>query len=76
MGVLACDRKGCDNIMCDNYSPEYGYICWECLRELSERAVDEGTVNIYKFMATTRESVGSAATVDDLANIFKDRHKD
>ena len=76
MGVLACDRKGCDNIMCDNYSSEHGYICWECLRELRERAVGDGTVDVYKFMATARAAADSVATVDDLDDIFKDRHKD
>jgi len=34
MGVLSCDRNGCDRIMCDRYSSEYGYICWECFDEL------------------------------------------
>jgi len=35
MGVLACDREGCDNIMCDHYSPKFGYICYSCLQELT-----------------------------------------
>lgn len=34
MGVLACDRTSCENIMCDKYSPIFGYICWECYNEL------------------------------------------
>lgn len=34
MGVLACDRNECENIMCDRYSREYGYICNECFVEL------------------------------------------
>jgi len=34
MGVLACDRKGCDNIMCGRYNDELGYICDECYAEL------------------------------------------
>ena len=36
MGVLACDRNRCENIMCDYYSPIYGYICNECFEELME----------------------------------------
>ena len=36
MGVLACNRRGCENIMCDHYSHEFGYICYECLSELKE----------------------------------------
>ena len=34
MGVLACDRNGCKNIMCDRLSENYGYICHECFDEL------------------------------------------
>lgn len=34
MGVLACDRNGCSNIMCDRHSYEYGYLCNECFDEL------------------------------------------
>ena len=34
MGVMACDRKDCENIMCDRYSHTYGYICDECFDEL------------------------------------------
>lgn len=30
MGVMACNRKGCENIMCDTYTEEAGYICNDC----------------------------------------------
>lgn len=46
MGVLACDRRGCDNIMSDNYSHEYGYLCNSCLSDL----VEAGPVNIEEWM--------------------------
>lgn len=36
MSVLACNRNGCDNIMCDRYSHKYGYICDECYDEMVE----------------------------------------
>jgi hypothetical protein len=73
MGVLACDRKGCERIMCDYYSPEHGYICWECIQELKERAIGDGTVDVYKFMATAKGSADRAATVEDIDDIFRDR---
>ena len=38
MSVLSCNRNGCDNVMCDRYSPTHGYICDECFKEL----VDSG----------------------------------
>jgi hypothetical protein len=47
MGVLACDRKNCDRIMCDRYSIEYGYICDTCFDEL----VDSGK-DVAEFMDT------------------------
>ena len=39
MGVLECDRKECDNIMCDRYSRDYGYICSDCFEELVIKAI-------------------------------------
>jgi hypothetical protein len=34
MGVMECNRNGCDNITCEHYSREYGYICDDCFEEL------------------------------------------
>ena len=38
MGVLACDRNGCEHIMCDiiitTQNCQY-YICHDCLQELT-----------------------------------------
>ena len=49
MGVLNCDRKGCDNVMCDRLSYEFGYICDRCFDELCEI----GNVHdVVGFMAT------------------------
>lgn len=50
MSVLACDRTGCSNIMCDRLSHTYGYICWECFDEL----VESDTSNIFEFMASDK----------------------
>ena len=33
MGVMACDRKGCDNIMCSTYIDSFGYMCEACKRD-------------------------------------------
>lgn len=47
MSVLACSRRGCDSVMCDLHSYDYGYICHSCFSEL----VDSGaTTNIKEFM--------------------------
>ncbi len=49
MGVLTCNRKGCDHIMCDFYSYKFGYICGDCLIELRDSGLDTAT-----FMATEK----------------------
>ena len=30
---MTCSRLNCENIMCDTYIPEIGYICNECKEE-------------------------------------------
>ncbi|MDB4461489.1 hypothetical protein N9043_00915 [bacterium] len=36
---MQCNRNNCENVMCDNYSSDYGYICRECLNELCDSAL-------------------------------------
>ncbi len=52
MGVMACYRTGCKNILCDRYSSEYGYICNYCFEELCE----SGTLDIQNFMHNVKPS--------------------
>lgn len=33
MGVMQCHRKDCENIMCDLYIEDIGYVCYECQSE-------------------------------------------
>jgi hypothetical protein len=47
MGVMSCRRNGCDNIMCNRYSYEYGYICNDCFEELLQ-----SRLSISEFMDT------------------------
>ena len=42
MGVMSCYRKNCDNIMCDIYIPDIGYICYECKNEFKNYLKDDG----------------------------------
>lgn len=49
MGVLACDRQGCENIMADYVSHTFGYLCYECMQEL--KAIS-GSITIRQFMNT------------------------
>lgn len=51
MSVLACDRNGCENIMCDILVLSTYYVCEECAEEfisktiLPDDATDE-TLNV------------------------------
>ena len=47
MGVLQCDRYGCENVMCDRLSHKHGYICNDCFDELVTLGAD---ANIIEFM--------------------------
>ena len=37
MGVMSCNRKSCENIMCDTYISQVGYICNDCQSEFQEQ---------------------------------------
>jgi hypothetical protein len=39
MGVLACSRKHCDQIMCDTYINSIGYLCYKCKAEFKKYAI-------------------------------------
>lgn len=51
MGVMACDRAGCDNVMCDHYSGTFGYICYNCKEELIDT---RGSITIGEFMKSPK----------------------
>lgn len=58
MGVMSCDRLGCDAVMCDKYSEKYGYICTACYYELQN-----SDASIREFMNTEREDI--ALSIDE-----------
>lgn len=70
MSVLACDRSGCPNIMCDRYSYEYGYLCRECFEELV--SLGAGT-DIQTFMGTNSNYSNDSATEAYFNQIFEER---
>lgn len=69
MGVLACDRKGCENIMCDRHSHKYGYICSECFDELKSNK----SMSISEFMASEKDNYAYSERGVKLEDIFKDK---
>ncbi len=52
MGVKACFRKGCDNILCDRLSSVHGYICYECFNELVNLGADTDIINFMNSQKT------------------------
>ena len=55
MGVLACDRKECSNIMCDTYIEEINsYICNECQDEfvtyLNSKSLNKEQMTSYEII--------------------------
>ena len=73
MGVLVCNRKGCENIMCDFYSHTHGYLCWECKEELEE-FTDGG---IGDFMHSEKHSnVKRKDWTDIVSDEFKSRYEE
>ena len=36
MGIMYCSKTDCENILCNYYSTEFGYICNDCLNELKK----------------------------------------
>lgn len=71
MGVLACDRRGCDNIMCDYVSDEHGYLCWECLAELKSKP----HINISTFMQSQKVEQEQTEDWEDIVDKeFKSRY--
>ncbi len=48
MGVLACDRNGCDNIMCDILI-DNRYCCGDCWAEFKEKISGRGRHTVFSF---------------------------
>lgn len=74
MSVLSCRRHRCENIMCDRYSYEFGYICDECFEELKEKCRAIGSVSsniIEEFLDSEKEDSNSNNWIDrELDGIF------
>lgn len=68
MGVLACDRNGCGNIMCGRFSYELQmYICNECFEELVETGA---TTDIESFMNSSKKELLILELEKDMKQCF------
>ncbi len=71
MGVIPCDRDGCESIMVDFYSHEWGRLCRYCLEELSRSGIH---TDIGAFMRTPPDHDGYDRARAYFGSIFLDRH--
>lgn len=46
MGVMTCDRRGCDNIMCDTCVDGSWYVCTYCQKEFEHYLIQEGHTDL------------------------------
>lgn len=83
MGVLPCNRKDCENIMCDTYISDVGYVCWECRNEFYKylekeniNPTTEGQIKreLQKFMATTKDDYKEGETIS-VSDFFSNHTK-
>lgn len=77
MGVMPCYRNNCDNILCDTYIEDIGYICNECQSEFKQYLMDnninliteyEIREELKKFLKTnkiTHQEMNNEISVDD-----------
>lgn len=68
MGVMACDRRDCENIMCDRYAEAYGYICPGCFNEIQAARPDDTG----EFMASRKPDF-QPPFARDYGEIFRDQ---
>lgn len=54
MGIMACSRRGCENVMCNRYSCLHGFICEECFEELVRSGAE---MNVAQFMDTSKKTL-------------------
>ena len=67
MSVKECNRIGCDNIMCDRYSYEYGYLCDDCFNALSNMSPD---TDIREFMGDKTKDFDREESYEKFDAIF------
>lgn len=50
---MECNRKDCDNIMCNEYSEVTGYLCDECKTDLDD-SCPKSVSDVEAFMETPK----------------------
>lgn len=73
MGVLPCRRKDCEEIMCQTYIPQIGYICSSCILEFKNGLESEGIqelpenelVSLLETFLSSRKVSSDIIAIDD-----------
>lgn len=67
---MACSRRGCENIMCSIYSDEYGYICYDCKKELEtlckQYPLSHDLIKNFMNSEKHNQTIDEITTVDDI----------
>ena len=63
-----CSRANCENVSCDRYSRDYGYICDDCFKELTELGVQ---TDIAEFMESYTRLNNKEASLAYFNEIFQ-----
>lgn len=72
MGVLACTRNGCNNVLCDIYIPNVGYICYSCKEEFKHFVkMNNYTINNYNDIVSDLK-----VFIETEKNSYQDYNKD
>lgn len=84
MSVLDCNRKGCENIMCDYSISGIGYVCWECRREFDEWLEKQGKepktegeikTELLAFMATNKKEQFDSDKEMSVSDFFNNNNR-
>jgi len=80
MGVLACDRRGCPRIMCDNTTlggEDVMHICDECLEELRgakyslpEKTTKGEVINFIKTFMDTESGSYTKVNIEEFEDVL------
>ena len=66
MGVMACSRENCENICCENWIKDIGYICKSCLNELKEKHGSNVDFDAFSSSMETPKHKVETYNIDDL----------
>lgn len=79
MGVMTCNKRGCDNILCDTYVQSVGYVCSECkeqfkrwLQGQTPLYLDSNSFILYKFDEFMQTEKGNTQILSDVSDVVDD----